>query len=158
HAGSVTDAGFIDDGRSLISSSRDTIYRWDLTRGESRFLPLGTLRGTRTTSADPEGNLVVTAGEREARSEELGSGGGAGVRHPGTGDRRCPDLPHPSHVRHVAIGGSGSGLVSTVTSDGDVRLWEAKSGRLLWSEKPKEGMPVYSAFGRTNKGVNVLAL
>src|SRR5208337_85480 len=88
HSGSMTDAGFTDDGRSLIISSRDTIYRWDLTRGESRPLPLGTRRGVRTTSADPEGNLLVTAGERLTRREQLGSAGWARVWDAVTGDPR----------------------------------------------------------------------
>ncbi|HKM55900.1 MAG TPA: tetratricopeptide repeat protein [Isosphaeraceae bacterium] len=158
HGGSVTDAGFTDDGRSLITSSRDTIYRWDLTRGESRPLPLGTRRGVRTTSADPEGNLLVTAGERLTRREQLGSAGWARVWDAVTGDPRSPELQHPAPVLHAAISGSGRGLVSTITSDGEVRLWEASSGRQLWSEKPKEGMAVYTAFGCAEGGVHLLAL
>jgi len=158
HSGSVTDAGFTDDGRSLVTSSEDTICRWDLTRGESRPLPLGTMQGVGTASADPEGNLLVTAGERLTRREQLGSAGWARVWDAVTGDPRSPELQHPAPVLHAAISGSGLGLVSTVTSDGEVRLWEASSGRRLWSEKPKEGMAVYTAFGCAEGGVHLLAL
>ena len=158
HSGPVTDAGFTDDGGSLITSSFDTIQRWDLTQGESRSLPLGTMGGVRTTSADPEGNMIVTAGEREPGAEQLGSAGWARVWDTVTGDPRSPELHHPARVIHAAISGSDRQLVSTVTSDGEIRLWEASSGRELWLEKPKEGMAVYTAFGRAEGGVHLLAL
>src|SRR5262249_4410795 len=61
HSATVLDAGFIDDGRSLITATPNVICRWDLTRGESRPLPVGAVRGELTSSADPEGNLIVTA-------------------------------------------------------------------------------------------------
>jgi WD40 repeat protein/tetratricopeptide (TPR) repeat protein len=160
HSGSVTDAGFIDDGRYLITSSRDMIYRWDLTRGESRSLPLGTMRGIRTTSADLDGNLLVTAGDRQNRSEHLGSAGWARVWDVETGDPRSPELQHPAPVRHAAICASGRALVSTVTSDGEVRLWEASSGReLWWSNKPeKEETGVYTALVCGESEIHLLAL
>ncbi|MFI5461294.1 MAG: tetratricopeptide repeat protein, partial [Isosphaerales bacterium] len=67
-------------------------------------------------------------------------------------------LQHPAPVLHAAISGSGLGLVSTVTSDGEVRLWEASSGRRLLWEKPKEGMAVYTAFGFAEGRAHLLAL
>jgi WD40 repeat protein/tetratricopeptide (TPR) repeat protein len=158
HSGSVTDAGFTDDGRYVITSSRDTIHRWDVTRGASWSIPLGTMRGVRTTSADPEGRLVVTAGDRVIRSEQLESAGWARMWDAVTGDPRSPELQHPTPVRQAAISGSGGMLVSTVTSDGELRLWEASSGRQVWSEKPKERTIVYTAFGSAEGGVYLLAL
>ena len=158
HSGSVTDAGFTLDGHSLITSSWDTIQRWDLTRGESRPLPVGTMRGVRTTAADPEENLIVTAGEHERRAEQLGSAGWARLWDTVTGDPRSPELHHPAPVIHAALSGSDRDLASTVTSDGEVRLWKASSGRELWVEKPKVGTAVYTAFGRAKGQDYLLAL
>jgi WD40 repeat protein/tetratricopeptide (TPR) repeat protein len=158
HSGSVTDAGFTEDGRSLITSSWDTIQRWDLTRGESRPLPVGTSAGVRATSADPDGKWIVTAGQRESRTEQLGSAGWARVWDTVTGDPRTPELCHPAPVVHAAIGGPGRELVSTVTIEGEVRLWSTTSGRELWAEKPKEGAAMYTAFGRARGQDHLLAL
>ncbi len=158
HVGSVTDAGFADGGRCLVTSSRDAIYRWDLTRGEGRSLPLGTMGGVQTAAADPEGDLVVTAGQRLTRPENLESAAWARAWDAATGDPRSPELRHPAPVVHAAVSGSGRGLVSTVTGEGELRLWDASSGRLLLREKPEEGMAVYTAFGRAEGQVYLLAL
>ena len=158
HGESVTDAGFTDDGSLLISSSRDLILRWDLTREASRPLAVGAVRGVRSIVADPEQNLLVTAGEHEARSEQLTSAGWARAWSTVNGDPASPELQHPSPVLHAAISGPGPVLVSTVASDGKIRLWDARSGRELWSEKPAEGMAVYTAFGHGEGGLRLLAL
>jgi WD40 repeat protein/tetratricopeptide (TPR) repeat protein len=159
HSASVIDAGFLDDGRSLITSTSNMICRWDLTRGEGRPLPMGTVRGVLTTSADPEGNLLVTAGKRETRSEDFGAVGWARVWDAVTGDPHSPELQHPTPVLHAAISGPSNGLVSTVTSNGVIRLWNATSGRLLWtSDQPKEGPAVFTAFGEAANGIHLLAI
>jgi len=158
HSAPVTDASFTESGRSLITSSGEMIQRWDLTRGESRPLPVGTLRGAPTTSADPEGNLVVTAGGREPGAEQLGSAGWARVWDTVTGDPRSPELRHPAPVLQAAISGTDRELVSTVTSEGEVRLWKASSRQELWVEKPAKGIAVYTAFGRADGQDHLLAL
>src|SRR5260370_5362845 len=143
---------------------------------------MGILPGVRTISPDPEGNLMVPGEAHETRLEQRGvdkrgrtgdrglpdardkrleqleSAGWAQVWNVVTGDPWSPELPHPAPVLHAAICGGGRGLVSTVTSDGEVRLWEASIGHQLWSEKPKEGMAVYSAFGCAARGIQLLVL
>ncbi len=157
HSGSVTDAGFTEDGRSLITSSWDAIQRWDLTRGDRRPLPVGTVAGVRTTSADPAGKWIVTAGECETRAEHLGSAGWARVWDTLTGDPCSPELHHPAPVIHAATGGPIRGLVSTVTGDGMIRLWKASGGREIWADKP-EGKAVLTSFGRARDQDHLLAL
>jgi WD40 repeat protein/tetratricopeptide (TPR) repeat protein len=165
HTGTVDEAGFTDNGRTLITKSRDSVYRWELSKGESRPLPVGNMRGFRTMAADPEGTSLVTAGESETRAGRLGSAGWARVWDAATGDHRSPELQHPLPVLQATISERGE-FVSTVTSDGVIRLWEARSGRLVWSDKPKlvwsdkpaEGRAVFTAFGSAGQTVQLLAL
>jgi WD40 repeat protein/tetratricopeptide (TPR) repeat protein len=158
HTGSVTEASFLDDGRHVITGSEKAIYRWDLTQRESRPLPLSATPGVRTISADPNGLLVVTGGERTGRLEQNGPAGWARVWDAATGDPRSPELPHPSPVRHAVLSGSGRSLVSTVTTEGEVRLWEAGTGNLLWSDKPAGAQAIFTAFGKADGGIHLLVL
>jgi WD40 repeat protein len=158
HIGSVTDAGFIDNGRCVVTSCRDTTYRWDLDRDESRPMSLGAMRELRTTSADEQGLLVVTAGTPVIGPGEVGPSGWARVWDAVTGDPRSPELLHPSPIRHTAITGAGPGLVSTVGMDGEVRVWDINGYRPLWSDKPGEGQALYTSFGHTADAIYLLAL
>jgi WD40 repeat protein/tetratricopeptide (TPR) repeat protein len=158
HSGSVTDVGFAEGGRHVITMSRDAFYRWDLARAESQPFPRSSLQTVRTIAADPSANLVVTAGQMRTRAEPQGVAGWARVWDPRTGDPRSPELPHPAPVHHASISGHGPGLVCTVTTEGEVRLWQVKSGRQLWSGKPADGVVVSTALGCADGVGHVLAL
>jgi WD40 repeat protein/Tfp pilus assembly protein PilF len=158
HTGSVTDASFVNDGRHVITGSESAFYRWDLSKCEPRPLLLGPMQGVRIASADPDGRLVVTAGERRTRLEQTGLEGWARLWDAATGDPRSPELPHPAAVRHAAVGSAGQSLISTVTIKGEVRLWESNTGRLLWSNKPDGAQAIFTAFGHADGAPHLLVL
>src|SRR5262249_52870058 len=125
---------------------------------ESQPIPRSSLQGVRTIAADPEAKLVVTGGHQQIRADQQGAAGWARVWDSRTGDPRSPELHHPTPVIHASISGHGLGLVCTVTTDGDVRLWEVKSGRQLWSEQRGAASVLFTTLGCANGQGHLLTL
>lgn len=123
---------FAPDGATLAMHARDHLQLWDIRAGRPLGLPVP------YTGATP----AVTFLED---SEHLAVAGGEGVQlidfRTGQTTGR---LPHPYRVVRLAAGPGA--LLATATSRGAVRVWDARTGRVLGPVIELPSVPVSLQF------------
>jgi WD40 repeat protein/tetratricopeptide (TPR) repeat protein len=159
HTGTVNMARFTPNGRQVITASQNTVYRWDLTRGEARPLLLGVPQRVGGLTLDAQGRSVIAAGDRPSRAGQREPEGWAQVWDAETGRPRTPLLPHTTSVRHAAISPADTGFVSTVSADGTIRLWKISApDDPIQSVLPNPWRAIYTAFGHQRQKLYLLAV
>jgi WD40 repeat protein len=117
HKGAVIDVTFSPDGRQVVTGARDgTVRIWAANAQNS--VDLGP-HLTGMPAFSPDGTLVIAPGDKNS----------VVIRDSFTG-KQVQQLPgHSKPVRRVALGPNDTAL--TAGEDGNVRLWEWKTGQML---------------------------
>lgn len=119
--GSFRTAYFSPDGRTLVTTSGNRIQVWDPATGKERFERPGHSSEADAFACSPDGRTVVTASWVE----------GLRFWDAVTGRQLCP----PVHERHLYVRNlaftADSRTVLSGHSEGFIRSWDARSGKLL---------------------------
>jgi WD40 repeat protein len=110
----ISQLTFSADGRLMLGIAADATVRiWEAESGELRQV----LRGQNVQQArfSPDGERVVTAGDRLAQIWQVSSG------------QVVQSLQHPEEVRSASFSPDGQ-QVATASLDGTARIWEGQTG------------------------------
>jgi WD40 repeat protein len=172
--GSVTKAMFSPNGRTVITASDDGTARvWDPQIEPVLHVVARHGRPVQTALFAAGGRLAVSAGgDGTVRASTLGGREVARVRHGGPvrvlviapggrlgasadarsvvvwrtrSGKRLSSFPDSARVRSMAFSPNAR-LVAAGTSDGDVRLWDRRNGRLLHVLRAHAGAVVAVSF------------
>jgi serine/threonine protein kinase/WD40 repeat protein len=140
-------AAFHPSGTELFTSSHGGLYRWPwrleggrLRIGPASTLPVdGLLEGV---SLDAEGRTLAVA--------RLGSSGGASVLELESPASTLRQVIHPTAAVSTALSPDGKWVVTAVHKGLGVRVWDARSGRLIRELIPNEHntRAIFSPDGR----------
>jgi WD40 repeat protein len=117
HSKSVNFVAFSHDGRVLVTVSRDQLYRWDATNGESLGPPLPHSDSIDALALSPTSN-VCAIGCRDGTVRQWDTV---------TGQLIGNTMKHAGRIRGLAFAADGKRLL-TGSDDGTARLWDALTG------------------------------
>lgn len=149
--GSVQQAEFSPDERTVLTVSGTDVTLWDRRTGEGAFPPLKHMNAVKRAAFSPDGKLIVTACEDgAARVWETSSGRMIGA-----------ELRHDAPVNGAAFSPDSAFLVTT-SDDKTARRWSVESGKQVGPACMHDGpvtAPSFAPDGRrfltTSEGFNV---
>ncbi len=132
-AGTVSSLAFSSDGLMLASghlADRNSVQLWDVSTGSLLHALPGHRDRVRSVAFTPDGQTLATAGGRKGDSGEDFT-----IRLWDVDQARCVRQleGHSDVVRSLGFAPDGRTLASA-SNDRTVRLWDAKTGRLLRTE------------------------
>lgn len=133
HEAAVSSAYFSRDGRRLVSTCSDGTARvWDLETRKlvSPHLPQNEFRLKRAATPgvvlSPDGQTILTT-----------YGTSALIRDVITGELKVPAMECPTRVNHAVFNADATRVLTTCEG-GLARLWDARTGRMIWSNSDLE--------------------
>ena len=136
-----------DGAHAVLSTRRRTVQMWDIREG--RQLPKSLRAGApiQSLAISPDGRWLAS-GSGFITGDKKGL---ARLWSLATGEVTFPNLPHASHVKHIAFSHDSTRL-ATASEDQTARIWDVKTGQPL-TPPLAHGGPVwrvaFSPEGRT---------
>jgi WD40 repeat protein len=141
--GKIGGIAFSPDGKALVAvGSRKGAKWWDVATGKNTDTVPDRRIAPSTCALSPDGKLLAVAGDGSVMLWDVG------------GRKVTAMLQHSAQDRHnvVSVAFSPDGKVlASGGDDGDVKVWDAASGKLLTSFPGRRGVQVRVAFSPDGK-------
>lgn len=136
HDRAVLSAAFASDGRRVVTGSMDKTARiWHVRSGRAEHVLAGHRAEVWAARFSPDNRLVLTSGAED---------GLVGLWDVATG-RRLRWLRHQNGVANAVFGPRGREVL-TAGWDGQVRIWNARTGQVVDTLAVAGGKPTFAAF------------